>query len=284
MELQKTKYKIAILDNGEIESLNRLKNQGISVEMLMDSYDYILIPEWVWQEVCDSEFRKTFIEEVQEKGYPVHVISEKKYNKIVSAELTLIEVFGKVIHPYAQLVRKYKKDILKGQAASEIEYLYEEWIEKIYSDWPSDGDIITRKSGEQRQRKKNAGEISIVFLAILLMIQENQDVEITIWSRDADCRFYMDEAMQRLQKDKRLSSRVSGTISYKPLEVVIQQIRNSEMLDDIKLDDMIDDIRIERNIKYLLKKDDNSCDVRIEMVTNEKFKELIKDKNMMLIW
>ena len=47
MKEEKSRRKVAILDNCEIDTLYRLKEENIPVELALESYDYILIPGWV---------------------------------------------------------------------------------------------------------------------------------------------------------------------------------------------------------------------------------------------
>ena len=43
----RSRYKVAILDNCEIEALYRLDMEHVPVEITLESYDVILIPGWV---------------------------------------------------------------------------------------------------------------------------------------------------------------------------------------------------------------------------------------------
>jgi len=51
--------KVCILDNNSIEFLTRVK-KSVSPGKIFGQYDIILIPQWVWIEVCDSDIRKIF--------------------------------------------------------------------------------------------------------------------------------------------------------------------------------------------------------------------------------
>ena len=48
---------IALLDTTVISFMNGLDDKGFSPEVLLKDYDVILIPEWVAEEVYDSERR-----------------------------------------------------------------------------------------------------------------------------------------------------------------------------------------------------------------------------------
>ena len=79
MKEEKSRRKVAILDNCEIDTLYRLKEENIPVELALESYDYILIPGWVWTEVCDSEDRKEYVKDLIRKRLPVKILLEKRY-------------------------------------------------------------------------------------------------------------------------------------------------------------------------------------------------------------
>ena len=79
--------KIAILDNCVVETLHNFRKNGISIDACLTQYDRIIIPGWVWTEICDSRFRKQCVEELQDKGFPIEVLDEKDYLRIVEEEL-----------------------------------------------------------------------------------------------------------------------------------------------------------------------------------------------------
>ena len=56
---------IALLDNSSIEFLEKIERDGSNyAENLLKGYDVIFIPEWVLEEVTDSEFRSKFVEQI----------------------------------------------------------------------------------------------------------------------------------------------------------------------------------------------------------------------------
>ena len=87
MEAAKSRCKVAILDNCEIETLYRLNKEKVPVEKTLESYDFILIPGWVWTEVCDSKYRKRFIKLLIKRGLPIIILPEERYIEIVNGEL-----------------------------------------------------------------------------------------------------------------------------------------------------------------------------------------------------
>lgn len=162
MEERQEKCRIAILDNCMIEVMIRLQERGFPIKKQLQSYDCVLIPGWVWVEVCDSAYRKQFIHEIEQEGCIVKIVEERKYGKIVSQELLLLRMFKMSIRPYAQLKACFHKEVLEGRDEVDIDYWYTEWIDRMYQFWPFKGRSITNSDGEVRCQKKNAGEISIV--------------------------------------------------------------------------------------------------------------------------
>ena len=284
MGTEKEKYKIAILDNCEIELLRCLRNEKVPVEETLGSYDYILIPGWVWKEVCDSGYRKAYIHALIREGYPVKILPEKKYVKLVNEELTLLSLFDMGIRPYGLLMRYLHRDILKGKEKVDIEYLYEEWISLIYEEWPLAGKVITDSSGMQRTQKKNAGEISIAFLAHVLAYQKKKDVEITIWTHDADCRLCVNEISKQLEKSTYISLRAGAFFSYKNFDNILQELLKNKHIDRSEACRLIDKMREERKITYTRYKEDDTTELRVERIDNERFKELLIDETIDLIW
>lgn len=54
--------KIALMDNSTVSFLEQVERAGISTKELLKDYDAILIPNWVSEEICDSIYRKDYIE------------------------------------------------------------------------------------------------------------------------------------------------------------------------------------------------------------------------------
>ncbi len=70
---------IAVLDNSAIDFLEKIEKVASDyTEILFKEYDVIFIPEWVLNEVADSEFRSRFVEALAEK-LPVYKIKETSY-------------------------------------------------------------------------------------------------------------------------------------------------------------------------------------------------------------
>lgn len=284
MQEESRKIRIAILDNNEIEVLLQMNREGAPVEVTLESYDYILIPGWVWKEVCDSVYRKGYIQELVREGYPIRIVRESQYNKIVDEELTLLKLFGMSISLYGELIRYLRQEILKGNAEDEVDYFYHEWIDKIYDNWPLEGDTFTNGFGLERIKKKNAGEVSIAFLAYALAYQKEKEVEITIWSHDGDCRKCIQEMLKKIRKNKQIQFGSQIEFSYKNFENILLELLEKNYIDIATSEQLIDEIRDERKIHYIRKKEDNTHENREETVENTRFKQMVAENNIIVIW
>ena len=273
MKEEKSRRKVAILDNCEIDTLYRLKEENIPVELALESYDYILIPGWVWTEVCDSEDRKEYVKDLIRKRLPVKILLEKRYIELVKEDLVLLKGFHIAIRRYGHINGYFQKNILKGKEAVEIDYLYEEWIKIIYNDWPIKGEEIKRSDGSIRESKKNAGEISIAFLAYLLK-QKNQDLDITIWSHDSDCRLCIEAINEKEQL----------FISYKNVDTILKKLYEKNIIEIKRINKLIDCVRSERKVIYFIKKKDSSSELRMEVIDNNKIRELLYSSDCEIIW
>lgn len=64
--------KIALMDNSTVSFLEQVERAGISTKELLKDYDAILIPNWVSEEICDSQYRKNYIEGLHTAGLPIN--------------------------------------------------------------------------------------------------------------------------------------------------------------------------------------------------------------------
>ena len=78
--------KIALMDNSTVSFLEQVERAGISTKELLKDYDAILIPNWVSEEICDSIYRKDYIERLYAAGLPIYSIAEESYADLVIGE------------------------------------------------------------------------------------------------------------------------------------------------------------------------------------------------------
>lgn len=71
--------KIALMDNSSLAFMHELSQRSYPSDGILSVYDLILIPKWVMEEIEDSTYRSTYVEQLQAKGYPIRWIDETKY-------------------------------------------------------------------------------------------------------------------------------------------------------------------------------------------------------------
>lgn len=84
--------KIALMDNSSLAFMHELSQRSYPSDRILSVYDLILIPKWVMEEIEDSTYRSTYVEQLQAQGYPIRWIDETKYGAFVNVELLLNSV------------------------------------------------------------------------------------------------------------------------------------------------------------------------------------------------
>ena len=150
--------KIALMDNSTVSFLEQVERAGISTKELLKDYDAILIPNWVSEEICDSIYRKDYIERLYAAGLPIYSIAEESYADLVNGE-------------EANLFK------IVSAAASKLGQL---------------------RGYLQQYVKKNAGEISLTILAEVFSWYYPDSESITVYTQDRDSYDYQKSARERL--------------------------------------------------------------------------------------
>ena len=78
--------KIALMDNSSLAFMHELSQRSYPSDGILSVYDLILIPKWVMEEIEDSTYRSTYVEQLQAQGYPIRWIDETKYGAFVNDE------------------------------------------------------------------------------------------------------------------------------------------------------------------------------------------------------
>ena len=239
----------------------------------------ILIPQWVWVEVCDSESRKNYIEDLGNKS-KVLVIDEGDYTTLVGykeAELYLLFLY--CCYTISRVISFFKGDIQKNRPVEDIEP-YEEWLRKLY-----DVELVDGKLLNGRVRRKNAGEISISVLSYIISYYFNENVDsITIFSNDRDTYDFVSRAKEMLIKDVNFSSRRNTSITFKSNDFLIYEwVRNNLFVVD-NIDNLVENTRQSRRIKFTRKKSDNSIEEQEKILDNSTFLEILKDTSIHIIF
>ena len=68
--------RIALLDNSAVSFMLQLDNKGYKPDLMLQGYDVIFLPEWVVEEIRDSESRVQYIERLENTGVPIKIIKE----------------------------------------------------------------------------------------------------------------------------------------------------------------------------------------------------------------
>ena len=63
--------KIALMDNSSLAFMHELSQRSYPSDGILSVYDLILIPKWVMEEIEDSTYRSTYVEQLQAQGYPI---------------------------------------------------------------------------------------------------------------------------------------------------------------------------------------------------------------------
>ena len=54
--------------------MHELSQRSYPSDGILSVYDLILIPKWVMEEIEDSTYRSTYVEQLQAQGYPIRWI------------------------------------------------------------------------------------------------------------------------------------------------------------------------------------------------------------------
>lgn len=95
--------KIALMDNSSLAFMHELSQRSYPSDRILSVYDLILIPKWVMEEIEDSTYRSTYVEQLQAQGYPIRWIDETKYGAFVNDE----DIFCYPTHATCLPIRMY---------------------------------------------------------------------------------------------------------------------------------------------------------------------------------
>ncbi|MHC6180925.1 hypothetical protein ACYUJ6_13905 [Clostridium sp. JNZ X4-2] len=157
-----TPKKIGILGNNTISFLINV-SEYICIEKILTNYDLLLIPNWIYEEVRDSKGRVGYIEKIFNRGIKIFAIDERGYEKLINYRaIWLYKFFLYSSYKIGELKSFIKRYIEKGQPLEELED-YQVWLNLLYYNG-FEGKML--RNG--RMKKKNAGEISISILSLII--------------------------------------------------------------------------------------------------------------------
>lgn len=266
--------KIALMDNSTVSFLEQAERAGISTKELLEDYDAILIPNWVSEEICDSIYRKEYIERLYAAGLTIYSIAEESYADLVNGEeANLFEIVSAAASKLGEL-RGYLQHYVKKDDPLEMEE-YAVWMNKMYQEWPLRG--ATTRSG--REKKKNAGEISLTILAEVFSWYYPNSESITVYTQDRDSYDYQKSAREKLNGV--FASQTAVDVSYKSNDTLLCQMFRNGMLSLGQIDTLRCD---ERVVVYIRSRDDKSTALVAKRTDNQQFKILLQDMNVQIIF
>ena len=270
--------KVCILDNNSVEFLTWVHG-SVSPEKIFSQYDIIFIPQWVWVEVCDSDNRKSYINDLKHYS-KVQIIDEVDYLILVDyKEVELYYLFLYCCYNVSRLISFIKKNILKNRPVEDLDP-YEEWLNIFYEEG-----LDQRKLSNGRIQRKNAGEISISVLSYILSYYYSESIDnITIFSSDRDTYEFISKAKEMLYGDERFKNRNNTSITFKSNDFLIYEWTRLGYINENNIDVFVDSYRQTRRIKFTRKKQDNSIEEQDKLIDNAAFLEMLKDSTIHLIF
>ena len=171
--------KIALMDNSSLAFMHELSQRSYPSDGILSVYDLILIPKWVMEEIEDSTYRSTYVEQLQAQGYPIRWIDETKYGAFVNDEdVNLYYIVEAAVSRVSELMRFLRRKV-KTEDLIDLPSA-EEWMNRLYDEWPIHG----RTLSTGRTLKKNAGEISLTILAEIFAWYHDGVDSLTIYTQD----------------------------------------------------------------------------------------------------
>lgn len=270
--------KVCILDNNSVEFLTRV-NEIVGPDKIFNQYDMILVPRWVWFEICNSDVRENYVNNL--KSYSkLQIIDEIHYSELVNyREAELYYLFLYSCYNVSRIVSFIKKNILNKGKVEDIDP-YEEWLNMLYYEG-----LDKKESKDGKILRKNAGEISISVLSYIISYYYEKNVEvITVFSNDRDAYEFISKAKEMLNKHEVFKNRNSTPITFKSNDFLIYEWTRNKFIDETNIDDFVTNHRQLRKIKFTRKKQDNSIEEQDKLIDNETFLKMLKDSTLHIIF
>lgn len=266
--------KIALMDNSTIAFMEKVERSGVPAKELLRGYDCVLIPNWVLEEVCDSEYRIGYIERLVAEGFPIFSIAEENYADLVDGEEgNLYRIVYAAVSTLGAMKSYLHRNVEKNDPLDMEEYRV--WLDEMYRNWPLSSTIT--ESG--REKKKNAGEISITILAEVFSWYYPRVESVTIYTQDRDAYDYQRNAHDSLKK--LFANQKSLDVSYKSNDFLLCQMYRTGLIGIDKISEIRKD---ERVVVYTLQREDKSVALITRKLGNQEFKELLQDEHVQVIF
>lgn len=265
---------IAMLDNSSIEFLEKIERDGNNyTEHLLHGYDVIFIPEWVLEEVSDSEFRSKFVERIAKK-LPIYRVAETNYSTLIHGrELALYDIVIASVANLSAILAYLRRNVEKDDPMDMD--AYENWIKEMYDNWPMPGETLSNG----RIKRKNAGEISLTILAEIFSWYYPESKTLTIFSQDADTKAFKEKAEEKLSK--LLKDKIPVAVSFKSNDFLLCQLYKGKKISEEDIKNLRKDCR---TVTYTRKRGDESIVLEKRKLENDEFLHLIQDDTLEILF
>lgn len=271
--------KIGIFDNNTVSFLAKAEKYILTTEVL-NKYDLLLIPNWVYEEVKDSKERLGYLQGLKDKNIDVFIIDEFQYEQISMWKSQWVYKFFLYSCFKVGVLKSFlKRNVERNLPLTELDD-YEIWLELFYNKG-FEGKPL--KNG--RIQKKNAGEISICVLAFIMSyVYNDQKHSITILSNDRDTYDFIKFANGKLSEDALLENITSTPITFKSNDFIIREVYlNNYFREKDYLNNLLE-LRDEKRVKYTKQAMDKSIEEHDEVISNLEFIETLKDESFNIIF
>ncbi|MCM1122202.1 MAG: hypothetical protein NC416_06440, partial [Eubacterium sp.] len=208
--------RIALLDNSTVSFMLQLDNKGHKPDNLLKGYDVIFIPEWVVEEIQDSEVRVQYIERLVKAGIPIKIIKESLYSDLMDKkEIFLYEIVKAAVSRLAVFKRYFREKIDKENPLDMDSY--EKWISDMYANWPLTG----KTTAGGRIKRKNAGEISLTILSEIFSWHYPDTELLTIYTQDSDSYAFQSCAEIQLKQEKIFENATPVSVTYRSNDSIL---------------------------------------------------------------
>lgn len=226
--------RICILDNNNIQFCMH-NHSFFPINKIYNHYDVVLLPGWVHAEVGQSDHRVQYIASIPK---PLFILDEvTDYLPLVQyQDERLMNVFFNASPPSSKprkhlrtvlsKIQENKSRIQKGENIA-IEDEFDDWIENFYSDG-----FDTKETGSG-DLKKNAGEISMLTLAYLLMHMYKDKIKhIAISSSDKGILEIKKSIMDNVSRDNLLFVPFKNPIGFLSTDVLLANAHKLGTIND----------------------------------------------------
>lgn len=266
------------MDNSSLAFMHELSQRSYPSDGILSVYDLILIPKWVMEEIEDSTYRSTYVEQLQAQGYPIRWIDETKYGAFVNDEdVNLYYIVEAAVSRVSELMRFLRRKV-KTEDLIDLPSA-EEWMNRLYDEWPIHG----RTLSTGRTLKKNAGEISLTILAEIFAWYHDGVDSLTIYTQDTDAHEFQTNAERILIGNSEFTPALDSPISvaFKSNDFILCQMYREGTL---TLDAVRQLRHDDRKLTYTRQQADKSIICRKEVITKEQFIDLIQDATVQILF